>query len=191
MRHLTLCLLLVAAITAPAAAEPTVTEPPKIKNLKVRVFGASAPKIGCTHYVMQHCEGLERYRIGMGVSEGALLDDTLRVGPVVMYQVVSRQTGSLLASQAIAAIGIKKLVGGGWVQGGLGIARTRIARGPRSVGILHTIGRPRPAMVGGIGMNLDLDADEPASISLDVGSTIDPSEDGAIFQVAASMIQRF
>jgi len=191
MRHLTLCLLLVAAITAPAAAEPTVTEPPKIKNLKVRVFGASAPKIGCTHYVMQHCEGLERYRIGMGVSEGALLDDTLRVGPVVMYQVVSRQTGSLLASQAIAAIGIKKLVGSGWVQGGPGIARTRIARGPRSVGILHTIGRPRPAMVGGIGMNLDLDADEPASLSLDIGRTIDPGEDGAIFQVAASMIQRF
>jgi len=191
MRHLTLCLLLVAAITAPAAAEPTVTEPPKIKNLKVRVFGASAPKIGCTHYVMQHCEGLERYRIGMGVSEGALLDDTLRVGPVVMYQVVSRQTGSLLASQAIAAIGIKKLVGSGWVQGGPGIARTRIARGPRSVGILHTIGRPRPAMVGGIGMNLDLDADEPASLSLDTGRTIDPGEDGAIFQVAASMIQRF
>jgi len=191
MRHVPLCLLLVAAIAATAAGEPTVTEPPKIKNLKVRVFGASAPRIGCTHYVTLHCEGLERYRIGMGVSEGALMDDTLRVGPVVMYQVVSRQTGSLLASQAIAAIGIKKLVGGGWVQGGLGIARTRIARGPRSVGILHTIDQPRPAMAGGVGMNVDLDADEPASISLDVGSTIDPSEDGAIFQVAASMIQRF
>lgn len=193
MRHLPLCLLMVFAVAAPAAAEPTApTEPKKIKKVKIRVHGTSQSKIGCTPQTNGiPCDGLERYRIGMASTQIAL-DGKKGLGPVVMYQVWSQQAGSMLASQAIAAIGVRKTIGRGWIQGGPGIARGAVSPGPRSVGILKTVDQPRPALSGGVGMNVDMSGDEPASLALDFGTTIDSKDDQPqIYQAGVSVVQRF
>jgi len=193
MRHLSLSLVLVAAVAAPAFAEPKPpTEPAKIKKLKVRVFGASSSKIGCSPATNGiSCEGLERYRIGMG-STSVAYDVKDGSGPVVTYQVVSRQMGAQLASQAIAGFGMRKKVGPGYIQAGPGIARSGIGPGPRSVGIIKTLDKPRLAVTGGVGMDVDLDGDEPASLAIDFGTTIDSKDDEPqIYQVGASVVQRF
>lgn len=192
MRRTYLALLLVAAIAAPVAADPTPVEPKKLdKRVKVRTANASATKIGFTAHGLP-CEGLARYRSGMGSSQAALELDG-GVSPVVMYQVWSQQqTGALLASQAIAAIGVRQKLGAGWIQGGPGIAHSATHRGPRSVGIMKTVEQARPALAGGVGMNVDMSGDEPASLALDFGRTIG-NRDGeeSVYQVGASMVQRF
>jgi hypothetical protein len=192
MCHFPLSLLMVVAVTATAAAEPPKpTGPAKIKNVKVRVFSASAPKIGCTPQTNGiPCEGLERYRIGMGSTQIAH-DGQNGAGPVVMYQVVSRQTRSLLASQAIAAVGVRKVIGRGWIQGGPGFARTGVGPGPRSVGVMKTIDQPRLAAAGGVGLNLST-SEDPATLAIDFGSTIESKDDGPqIYQIGASVVRRF
>ncbi len=193
MRHVSLSLLLIAAVAAPAAAErKPQAEPAKIKNVKVRVFGASQPKIGCSPATNGiPCEGLERYRIGLG-STSISFDAKDGSGPVVTYQVVSRQMGAQLASQAIAGFGMRKKLGRGYIQAGPGIARRGVGPGPRSVGIMKTVDKPRLAATGGVGMDVDLKGVEPASLAIDFGTTIDSKDDEAqIYQVGASVVQRF
>jgi hypothetical protein len=192
MRHFPLSLLMVVAVAAPAAAEPPKSaEPPKIKNVKVRTHGTSSFKIGCTPQTNGiSCEGLERYRIGMGSTQIAH-DGKNGTGPVVIYQVMTRQSGPLLASQAIAAVGVRKVIGGGWIQGGPGIARTGVGPGPRAVGIMKTIDQPRLAAVGGVGVNLSK-AEDPATLAIDFGTTIDSKDDEPqIYQIGASVVRRF
>ena len=182
------------AFAAPtlAAAEPArPAEPLKVKKAKVRIYAPSASKIGCTAKTAGiPCEGLERYRTGLGSTQVAY-DVKAGSGPVVMYQVHSQAKGPLLASQAIAAIGIRKMFGKTWVQAGPGIARSGVGPGPRSVGIRKTVDQPRPALAGGVGMNLDK-SDDPATLAIDFGTTVDSKDDEPqIYQVGASVSKKF
>lgn len=192
MRVLLLSVLMTFGVTSTAIAQPPkAAEPSKLKNVKVRIHGATSAKAGCSHHTNAiPCEGLERYRTGMGTTSIAH-EGKGGVGPVVMYQVMSRPSGVLVESQAIAAVGVRKLVGPGWIQGGAGIARMGVGPGPRSIGISKTIEQPRAALAGGVGVNLSKSAD-PATLALDFGTTIDSKSDQPqAYQVAASVIQRF
>ena len=94
-------------------------------------------------------------------------------------------------SQAIAAVGIRKVVGRGYVQAGPGIARMGTREGPRSIGTIKTFQQPRAAVAGGVGMNLDK-SDDPATLAIDFGSTIGTEEDEPqIYQVGASVSTKF
>ncbi len=194
MRHFSLSLLMILAATAIVAAEPRAQET-VLKNTKVkrRAANASAPRIACTN---QHqtagisCDGIERYRAGMGANSSAYMVKK-DVGAVAMYQVWSTQFGGLVASQAIAAVGLYKAFGRGWIQGGPGIARIGVHEGPRSIGTMKTIAEPRPALAGGVGMNVD-NSKDPASVALDFGTTIDSKDnEQQVYQVGASFLQRF
>jgi hypothetical protein len=185
----------VAAVAAPSFAEkkaPTEPGKIKIKKVKVRAHGTSQSKLGCSPATNGiPCEGLERYRIGMG-STSISYDAKNGSGPVVSYQVMSQQMGGQLASQAIAGLGMRKKIGRGYIQAGPGIARSGVGAGPRSVGIMKTLDKPRLAATGGVGMDVDLKGDEPASLAIDFGTTID-SKNGEeqVYQVGASVMQRF
>nr|MBA3453944.1 hypothetical protein [Deltaproteobacteria bacterium] len=163
------------------------------KKIKHRVANASASRINCTNHYQTSgisCDGIERYRAGMGANSTAYMARK-DVGAVAMYQVSSTQFGGLVASQAIAAVGVRKVIGRGWIQGGPGIARIGVQQGPRSIGTMKTIAEPRAAFAGGVGMNVG-NSDEPASVALDFGTTIDSKDnEPQIYQVGASLVQRF
>lgn len=195
MRFFSLSLLMVFAVTTTVAAEPRKgAEPMKTKKVKVRTFNASQPKIGCTG---QHqtsgisCEGNERYRTGLTSSQTTIDVGLSGASAVVMYQVSSRPAGGLVASQAIAAVGVRKVVGRGWIQAGPGIARTGVGPGPRSIGTMKTIDQPRPAIAGGVGMNLSK-SEDPATLAIDFGTTIDSKDDEPqVYQIGASVVRKF
>lgn len=194
MRNVLLSLITVLAVSATAGAEPPKrSEAVKIKKVKVRSFNAAQPKISCTN---QHqttgisCDGIERYRSGMGTVSGTL-EGKKGVDGVMMYQVSSRPAGGLVMSQAIAAVGVRKVIGRGYIQAGPGIARMGVQQGPRSIGTIKTFQQPRPAMAGGVGVNLDKSAD-PATLAIDFGTTIDSKDDEPqIYQVGASVVKKF
>ena len=196
MRIVLLSLLTVFAVSATATAEPAKSaenKPYKVKRVKVRSFNAAQAKIACTN---QHqtsgisCEGIERYRSGMG-TVSATLEGKKGVDGVMMYQVSSRPSGGLVMSQAIAAVGVRKVIGRGYIQVGPGIARMGTREGPRSIGTIKTFQQPRPAIAGGVGVNLDK-SDDPATLAIDFGTTIDSKDDEEqIYQVGASVSKKF
>jgi hypothetical protein len=195
MRNVLLSLMTVFAVSATAAAEPAkpADKPYKVKKVKVRSFNAAQARIACTN---QHqtsgisCDGIERYRSGMGTVTGAVKGKK-GVDGVMMYQVASRPSGGLVLSQAIAAVGVRKVIGRGYVQAGPGIARMGTQEGPRSIGTIKTFQQPRAAVAGGVGMNLDT-SDDPATLAIDFGTTIDSKDDEPqIYQVGASVSKTF
>lgn len=195
MRNVLLSLLTVFAVSATAAAEPakSAEKPYKSKKVKARSFNAAQAKIACTNQQQTSgisCDGIERYRSGMGTVTGTLKGKK-GVDGVMMYQVSSRPTGGLVLSQAIAAVGVRKVIGRGYVQAGPGIARMGVQQGPRSIGTIKTFQQPRPAVAAGVGVNLDK-SDDPATLAIDFGTTIDSRDDEAqIYQVGASVVKTF
>ncbi len=195
MRNVLLSLMAVFAVSATAAAGPakTAENPYRTKKVKVRAFNAAQAKIACSS---QHqtsgisCEGIERYRSGMGTLS-VTLERKKDVDGVIMYQTSSRPSGGLVLSQAIAALGVRKVIGRGYIQAGPGIARIGTQEGPRSIGTAKTFNQPRPAVAGGVGMNLDK-SDDPATLAIDFGTTIDSKGDEAqAYQVGASVSKKF
>ncbi|MDB4963008.1 MAG: hypothetical protein JWP01_3007 [Myxococcales bacterium] len=201
----TLALLLVAAATSLAGAEPRKkpaqpkpTEPAFKVTSKVpgviskRVYGANANRLGCNPYVSLNCEGIERWRLGQAASHGALTSKKTGRGPVAMFQASSQPRDGELASQTIGAIGVKQMIGTAWIMAGAGVAATRDhGRGPKPISVTEALGAPRPAVAGGIGVDIDSKFDEPTSFALDLGGTIDSDERGPIYQWSASLVQRF
>ncbi len=195
MRNVLLSLMTVFAVSATAAAEPAkpAEKPYKVKKVKVRSFNAAQARIACTN---QHqttgisCDGLERYRSGVGTVT-ATVKGKKGVDGVMMYQVASRPSGGLVLSQAIAAVGVRKVIGRGYVQAGPGIARMGTQEGPRSIGTIKTFQQPRAAVAGGVGVNLDK-SDDPATLAIDFGTTIDSKDDEPqVYQVGASVSKNF
>jgi hypothetical protein len=200
-----LALLLVAGATSVASAEPRKqpaapkpTEPAFKARSKVpgvvsmRVYGANANRVGCNPYVSLPCEGLERWRLGQVASHGAITHKRTGRGPVAMFQASSQPRDGELASQTIAALGVKQMMGTAWVMAGAGVAATRDhGRGPKPLSVTETLGSPRPAVAGGIGVDIDGTFDEPTSFALDVGGTVDKDDRGPIYQWSASLVQRF
>lgn len=195
MRHLTLLLLTIFAVTSTAAAEPrNDAKPVKIKKVQVRAYNAASPEIACSNHHQTtgiSCEGIERYRSGMGSTQTTVDVGMKGASAVVMYQVVSKPAGGLVWSQAIAAVGVRKMIGRGWIQGGPGIARIGVGPGPRSIGTSKTVDQPRPALAGGVGMNLSK-AEDPATLAIDFGTTIDSKDDEPqVYQIGASVVRKF
>lgn len=158
-------------------------------TIQVRQINTASRVIGCSHDI-ESCEGASSIRTGLVVIDVA--SQHLRRGPmslVAMFQASAQPARALLDSQVMFGGGPHLALGRSWIQGGLAIAGSQLARGPKTIAATSVMMHPRPAVMAGVGTQIS-PFDVPLQLSLDVGTNLGMVDDrfGDIYQITANLL---
>jgi len=123
--------------------------------------------LGCGRSVGPGGQATSRVRVQVGPR-------TALVGVVATAE---RPIGSMLASQAIIALGERRRIGRGWLELGFGLAASQVAASSVDVG--HVLDGSRPAVIAGAGTTLVRLSSGELAVSIAAGS----SSDARLYQV--------
>lgn len=182
----TLSILTLLAATGVAAANPPADHSDKVQ---VRQINTAFRQIGCQR-MFESCEGMTIPRTGLVVIDVSAR--SLRRGPVsfvAMLQASAQPEDALVASQVISGVGPRVQLGRSWVQGGVGIAGSTLAPGPKTMSTEAVFGQHVPAGMLGVGTEVTA-LSLPLQLSLDLGAGVGPGDDrfGTIYQVTANVM---
>jgi hypothetical protein len=182
----TIATLTILATTGLAAAGPAADHSDKVE---VRQINTAFRQIGCRR-MFESCEGMTVPRTGLVVIDVAAR--SLRRGPVTlvgMLQASAQPQDGLVASQVISGLGPRLQLGRSWIQGGIGIAGSTLAPGPKTMSTGAVIGQHVPAGLLGVGTEVTA-LSLPLQVSLDLGAGLHAGDDrfGTIYQVTANVM---
>lgn len=183
-------ILAASALALVSVAGGRVAQADKRDSIKVRQINTAPRLIGCSRNI-EFCNGASSTRTGLVVID--LESRHLRSGPVsfiAMFQASAQPKRELLGSQVMIAGGPRLSFGRSWVQGGVGLAGSQIALGPKTIPATSLIHSHTPAAMMGLGTRVEA-FDVPLQLSLDLGSSlglVDEDRFGDIYQVTANVL---
>jgi hypothetical protein len=160
-------------------------------GVEIRQINTAMREIGCSRYTPQ-CAGATSSRTGLVVVDvTAQRLRTGRVALVGLFQGSARPDEGLLASQMIAGAGARLSLDRTWVQGGVGIAASQRAPGPKTITTAWALAHADPAVLLGTGFRTRA-FDRPVELSLDAGTSIDADlaidHPGRVYQITANVL---
>jgi hypothetical protein len=183
--------ILTAAVAACLSFGPgRAAQADRSKLLQVRQINTAPRLIGCSRD-LESCDGATSVRTGLVVID--LESHYLQRGPlslVAMFQASAQPKDALLASQVIVGGGPRLTLEHSWLQVGLGLAGSQVARGPKTLPVTSLLGMGAPAAMVGVG-TLVTALDVPLQLSLDIGSNLGVFRDdqfGDTYQVTANVV---
>jgi hypothetical protein len=176
-------------LTATAGVAAADTQSDHSETVEVRQINTAFRKIGCQR-MFESCEGMTVPRTGLVVVDVAPRKwHHGRTSFVASLQASAQPEEGLVASQVVAGFGPRVALGRSWIQGGVGIAGSTLAPGPKTMSTEAVLSQHVPAATAGVGTHLTAFA-VPLQLSLDVGAGFGHGDDrfGNIYQVTANLM---